>query len=49
MSLGKYPVGRIIVRVVEAILAVWIIKDAVGLYHAGKQDAAVSDVILAHL
>jgi hypothetical protein len=28
---------------------VWIIKDAVGLYHAGKQDAAVSDVILAHL
>ena len=47
MFLGKISVGRIIVRVVEAVLAVWIIKDAVGLYHAGKQDAAVSDVILA--
>jgi len=40
-------VGKIIARVVEALLALWIFKGAAGLYHAGKQDAAISDVILA--
>lgn len=47
MSVGKVSVGRIIVRVAEAVLAVWIIKDAVGLYHAGKPDAAINNAILA--
>ncbi len=47
MSLGKIPVGRIIVRVVEAVLAVWIIKDALVLYIGGKPDAAVNNAILA--
>ena len=47
MSLGKIPVGRIIVRVVEAVLAVWIIKDTLGLYIGGKPDAAINNAILA--
>ena len=46
MSLETIPVGRIIVRTVETILVAWIVTDAFGLYHAGKQDAAISDVIL---
>jgi hypothetical protein len=47
MSLGKIPVGRIIVRVVEAVLAVWIVKDALALYIGGKPDAAINNAILA--
>jgi hypothetical protein len=47
MSLGKIPVGKIAARTVEAVLAVWIIKDALGLYSAGKPDAAVKNAILA--
>jgi len=47
MSLGKIPVGRIIVRTVETVLMAWFIKDAFGLYHAGKKDAAIGDVILS--
>jgi hypothetical protein len=47
MSLGRIPVGRILVRAVEAVLAVWIIKDALGLYAGGKPDAAVNNAILA--
>jgi hypothetical protein len=30
MSVGKIPVGKIVVRTVEAVLAVWIITDALG-------------------
>ena len=41
------PLGKIIARAVEAFLALWIFKGAAGLYHAGKQDAAISDVVLA--
>jgi membrane protein YdbS with pleckstrin-like domain len=47
MSVGNIPVGKIIVRAVEAVLAAWIIKDALRLYHAGKPDAAVNNAILA--
>jgi uncharacterized protein YbjQ (UPF0145 family) len=47
MSLGKIPVGKIIVRTVETVLIAWVIKDAFGLYDAGKKDAAIGDVILS--
>ena len=47
MFLGKVSVGRIIVRVVEAVLAVWIIKDAPELFKAGKPDAAIHNALLA--
>ena len=47
MSVGKIPVGKIVARTVEAVLAVWISKDALGLYNAGKPDAAVNNAILA--
>jgi uncharacterized protein YbjQ (UPF0145 family) len=47
MSVGNIPVGKIIVRAVEAVLAAWIIKDALRLYNAGKPDAAVNNAILA--
>jgi hypothetical protein len=46
MSLGKRPVGKIIVRAFEAILAAWFIKADIGLFFAGKHDAAVRNVIL---
>jgi uncharacterized protein YbjQ (UPF0145 family) len=46
MSLGKIPVGRTIVRAFEAALAAWFIKADLGLFLAGKHDAAVKNVIL---
>ena len=45
MFLGKIPVGRIVARTLETVLAAWIIKDALGLYNAGKPDAAVNNAI----
>ena len=47
MSLGTVPVGKIIARAVEAVLAVWIVKGAVDLYASGKHHAAVNNAILA--
>jgi len=47
MFLGEISVGRIIVWVVEAVLAVWIIKDAPELFKAGKPDAAIHNALLA--
>jgi hypothetical protein len=47
MFVGKIPVGKIAARTVEAVLAVWIFKDAIRLYNAGKPDAAVNNAILA--
>ena len=40
-------VGKIIARVFEAVLALWIVKDAVGLYFADKPAAAITNAILA--
>jgi hypothetical protein len=40
-------VGKIIARVVEALLALWIFKGAIDLFSAGRTDAAVKDAILA--
>ena len=47
MYLRKIPAGKIMARTVEAVLAVWIIKDALRLYNAGKPDAAINNAILA--
>ena len=47
MFVGKISVGKIVARTVEAVLAVWIFKDAIRLYNAGKPDAAVNNAILA--
>jgi uncharacterized protein YbjQ (UPF0145 family) len=40
-------VGKIIARVFEATLALWIVKDALGLYFADKPAAAITNAILA--
>ena len=40
-------VGKIIARVFEAVLALWIVKDAFGLYFADKPAAAITNAILA--
>jgi hypothetical protein len=47
MSLGRISSGKIIVRAVETVLAVWIFKGAVDLYSTGKHDTAFNEVILA--
>ena len=47
MSMRTFPVGRIIARTLEAVLALRISMDALGLYNAGKPDAAVKNAILA--
>lgn len=39
-------VGRVVMRATEAIFAGWIVVGAVGLYAAGKHQAALNDVIL---
>jgi hypothetical protein len=41
------PVGKIIARVFEATLALWIAKDALALYFADKPAAAIKNAILA--
>ena len=46
MSVEKRPVGKIVVRTFEAVLAAWFIKADLGLFYAGKHDAAVRNVIL---
>jgi len=47
MSSRKFPTGKIIVRAAEVVLAAWIIKGALALYSAGKQEIAVQEAILA--
>jgi uncharacterized protein YbjQ (UPF0145 family) len=47
MFLRRVSAGRMIVRVVEAVLALWIIKDAPELFAAGKSDAAIHNTLLA--
>jgi uncharacterized protein YbjQ (UPF0145 family) len=46
MSVEKRPVGKIVVRTFEAVLAALFIKADLGLFYAGKHDAAVRNVIL---
>jgi uncharacterized protein YbjQ (UPF0145 family) len=47
MSLGTVPVGRIITRALEAVLAVAMFSLAVERLYAGKEDAAVNNAIFA--
>jgi hypothetical protein len=47
MSQRRISFGRVVVRSLEAVLAAWIIKDALVLYQAGKQDAAFNNALLA--
>jgi hypothetical protein len=46
MYLGKIPVGKIVARTVEAVLAMWILRDAAVRFHnTGNRDAAFDSVI----
>ena len=47
MSADNTSSGRIITRVVEVVLALWILKDSVKLYVAGKPDDGVENATLA--
>ena len=47
MSLGTVPVGTIITRALEAVLAVAMLSLAVERLYAGKEDAAVNNAIFA--
>ena len=47
MSIDKVLPGKILARSFEAIFALWIIRDAFGLYHAGKAVAAANNAVLA--
>ena len=47
MSIDKVPPGKILARSFEAIFALWIIRDAFGLYQAGKPVAAANNAVLA--
>ncbi len=47
MSAGKIPVGKIVARTVEAVLAVAMLSLAVERFYAGKEDAAVNNAIFA--
>ena len=43
---GKIPVGKIVARTVEAVLAMWILRDAAVRFHnTGNRDAAFDSVI----
>ena len=46
MYLGLTPVGKIVARTVEAVLAIWILRDAAVRFHnTGNREAAFDSVI----
>jgi hypothetical protein len=47
VSSDKVLPGKILARFFEAIFALWIIRDAFGLYHAAKPVAAANNAVLA--
>ena len=47
MSLGTVPIGKIITRALEAVLAVAMLSLAVERLYAGEEDAAVNNAIFA--
>jgi hypothetical protein len=49
MVMARIATGTSVIRAVEAVLAVWILRDAVKLYLDGKPDAGISNAILAIL
>ena len=47
MSLGKFPVAKIVVRAVEVVLATGVLALAIDRFFAGKADAAANNAIFA--